>query len=163
MIIFQKNPLRACMFECCGLALRRVLRTVSLLLFCVCLFAMVTPCYSEELPYHGTFSSMYYHEQGGDLLGTELKIVWVDNKGYQGVLQFAEGDANELILIWPEIDGDRISFDYSSEWHSGRFDGVYTEYGIQPVEPDKGSWWNLKRQPSYWDEYRNENTAPWPE
>lgn len=98
----------------------------------------------------GTFSSMYYHEEGGDLLGIELRIVYTRD-GYEGVLQFGEGEPSRLTIVEPIIHGNSISFNYCTKFSGGHFDGVYTETGIAPKTPDKESGWNLRRKSSYWE------------
>lgn len=99
----------------------------------------------------GTFSSMYFHPEAGDLLGTEVRIVYT-RKGFQGTIQFAEGEAGELILIKPIIDDDNhITFEFTDPSTGDRIaiSGRITDAGLET------KWWKgddlLKRVPSYWD------------
>jgi hypothetical protein len=57
----------------------------------------------------GTYSNMYYNAEGGDVIGDEIKIVYT-RKGYQGVVQFAEGEPEELVIVDIEAVGTRVSF-----------------------------------------------------
>ncbi len=102
----------------------------------------------------GTFSSMYYHPEGTDLLGTEIRIVYT-RKGFQGTIQSAEGEPDELILIKPKIDdNNNFTFELSDPLTGEHYtiSGRITEAGLET----KG--WSgeniLKRAPSYWDERR---------
>ncbi|MDD3313211.1 hypothetical protein [Pseudodesulfovibrio sp.] len=112
-------------------------------------------------PHTGTFSSLIYHEEGGDWLGIELLLVET-GQGVEGALQFADGEPRPPVLVHPRIEGERISFEYADQGQRGRFRGRFTESGIRPLEPDPQSWWNLRRRPSFWDRYRNETGGDWP-
>src|ERR1700730_17937460 len=57
----------------------------------------------------GTYSDMYYNVQGGDVLGTEIRIVNT-RKGFQGVIQFSEGAPEELVVVDIQIKNDAVSF-----------------------------------------------------
>ncbi len=108
----------------------------------------------------GTFSSMYYNEEGGDLLGIEIRIVYT-NKGFQGTIQDAQGEPDELTLITATIDDDNnvtISFTDPSTANPVTISGRITKAGIE-----KKTGWGmggkiLKRAPSYWEERRR--TSP---
>lgn len=110
----------------------------------------------EGIKHTGTFSSMYFNEEGGDLLGIELKIVLTDN-GYQGVFQQGQGVASELSIVKPIIQGNSIIIPFfEGDKKVGEFKGLYTDFGIIPKDQtNQDWWWRLKRQPSYWDQYRN--------
>lgn len=105
----------------------------------------------------GTFSSMYYNEEGGDLIGTEIRIVYTRN-GFQGTIQDAEGEPDELILFTATIDGDNnftISYTSPSTGNPVTISGRITEAGLET----QTEWWTggkiLKRAPSYWDVRRS--------
>jgi hypothetical protein len=57
-------------------------------------FFAISPGFPSDvsIKYTGTFSSLRYHKEAGDLLGVEIRIVST-RKGYQGALQIAEGGA----------------------------------------------------------------------
>src|SRR5882762_4247453 len=57
----------------------------------------------------GTYSDMYYNAQGGDVLGTEIRIINT-RKGFQGVIQFSEGAPEELVVVDIQIKNDAVSF-----------------------------------------------------
>ncbi|MGE4505506.1 MAG: hypothetical protein AB7D51_09180 [Desulfovibrionaceae bacterium] len=98
---------------------------------------------------------MYYNEEGGDLLGMEIKIVQ-GRAGFEAVFQEASGVPGPLVIVYPKIEGDVIEFFYvgdSGQKHSLR--GRYTDYGRELIPMDPAFWGKLKRRPSYWDEYVN--------
>ena len=110
---------------------------------------------AEEIMATGTFSSMYYHEEGGDLLGYELRIVQ-GKDGFEGTWQSACGVPNSLVLVKPKIEGKTITFSYSydgKKFH--HFRGKYTDYGIEREGMADSYWEKLKRRPSYWEVYAN--------
>jgi hypothetical protein len=102
----------------------------------------------------GTYSNLYFNSEGGDLLGVELRIAATRN-GYQGVLQFAEGVPEDLILVDLQVKGQEIQFVIpESSPYAGSFSGVvrngvltghfkYKNIGAQDIV--------LKKGKSYWD------------
>ena len=71
----------------------------------------------------GTYTNMQYQQEAGDLLGIELKIVPA-RKGYQGALQFAEGEPSDLIVVEIRLEGESLSFSIrSTSGHAGQFVG----------------------------------------
>ncbi len=103
----------------------------------------------------GTFSSMYYHEEAGDLLGWELRIVQ-GKDGFEGTWQVAYGQPDSLVLIKPKIEDRTITFSYSYDGKEFyHFKGKYTDYGIEQEPMDDWGWGKLKRRPSYWEVYAN--------
>lgn len=102
----------------------------------------------------GTYTNLKFNQEGGDLLGVELRIVRT-KKGYQGVLQFAEGGPEELILVDVQVEGKRIKFVIPDDnSNAGSFSGViengaltghfqYKSGGDEDVV--------LKKGKSYWD------------
>jgi hypothetical protein len=57
----------------------------------------------------GCFTNIFYHEEAGDVLGTELFIVY-SNDGYYVLFQDAEGEPSPPQLVRATVTGDRISF-----------------------------------------------------
>jgi len=102
----------------------------------------------------GTYTSMYFNEEGGDLLGQELKIV-LTRRGYQGALQFAEGGPGGLIIVDVHINGNKISFTIpETAPEAGRFSGTLTNgviRGIFSFKEGGEEKVELRRGKSYWD------------
>jgi len=102
----------------------------------------------------GTYSDMYYNSQGGDVLGTEIKIVNT-RKGLQGAIQFSEGAPEELVIVDIQVNDGAVSFVVpESSPYAGQFSGTimngilkgefrYKSGGSNKVE--------LKKGKSYWD------------
>ncbi len=110
---------------------------------------------AKETMAMGTFSSMYYDEKAGKLLGWELRIVY-GKDGLEGTWQEAYGEPGTLVWVNPKIEGRTITFSYSydgKEFH--HFKGKYTDYGIEQEPMDDRGWGKLKRRPSYWEVYAN--------
>jgi hypothetical protein len=110
----------------------------------------------NQIQHTGTYSSLEYNKEGGNLLGMELKIVST-KYGYQGVLQISEGIPSELMLVGIQIEKENISFEIPKAYsiYGGMiFQGKFDENGItgsfisggKPGNPEK-----LIRKPSYWD------------
>ncbi len=103
----------------------------------------------------GTYTSMYYNKERGDVLGEELKIVATRGGQYQGALQFAEGEPERLLLVNIEVTGDTIRFAVpEGESHAGRFNGTISSGAIQgEFRYANGAVEKvvLKRGKSYWD------------
>jgi hypothetical protein len=130
-------------------------RVVKYIFFLIVVLTWVDVSISKEIKYTGTFSSLQYFKESGDLGGAELRIVLTPS-GYQGVLQIAEGFPGELILI-PRLifNKDKVSFKISEPSdYRGVFEGTISQEGIIGVftyETGGVLRLNLKRKQSYWD------------
>lgn len=106
--------------------------------------------------YAGTFTSLEYNEEGGDLLGEELRIV-LAKKGYQATLQIAEGEPSQLMVVDVIFDKIKLKFvipDSYPDYGGGVFEGTIDASGIRGVLKFKGGASNTvkwKRGRSYWD------------
>ncbi len=104
----------------------------------------------------GTYTNMEYNQEGGDVLGQELKIVVAtQRKGYQGVLQFAEGEPSELILVDLRISGNKLEFSIPENTpYAGQFTGTIAQGIIKGKFSFKGGGEEtavLRKGKSYWD------------
>jgi hypothetical protein len=102
----------------------------------------------------GTYTDMHYNEEGGDVLGEEIRIVYSAG-GYQGALQFAEGVPEALIVVGVKVDGNKISFTIPGDSsYAGQFSGAIEngvlkgEFRFKAGGSEKVS---LKKGKSYWD------------
>ncbi len=104
----------------------------------------------------GTFSSLRYHEEAGDLLGAEIKIVPVEEGSedrYQGAMQIAQGAPSQLMLVEVKYTHDTIEFNLPKP-HEGKFTGIINAKGIVgKIVFTNGavSKQNLPRKKGYWD------------
>ena len=97
----------------------------------------------------GVFSNLEYNEEGGDLLGWEVIIVFGGDRHY-AIVQSAEGSPSRPEVVVLAVSGSKISFTLED---GSTFSGVIGKRGI------KGSFKHrlggtedvlLKRGKSYW-------------
>jgi len=131
-------------------------RRITLLIPIISLFCTISfvyPVYAQD-NFTGTYTNLYFNEEGGDLLGEELKIV-VTGKGYQGILQIAEGGGGELAIVDIVFDKNTIKFTIpESSSDAGTFDGTITKKSIKGKLRFKSGGEKtvtLKKGQSYWD------------
>lgn len=104
----------------------------------------------------GTFSSLSFHREGGDLLGAEIKIV-LTRRGYQGALQIAQGGPSELMIVDLAIEGTKVRFTIPAtfeQYGGGTFEGTIDSRGILgrfTIKGVTGDPERLLRGRSYWD------------
>jgi len=110
----------------------------------------------KKLKYAGTFSNLEYNQEGGDLLGMEIKIV-PTKKGYQGALQIAEGGPSELMVVDVFFEKDNVKFEIPKSYSiygGGVFEGKIDSKGIKGAlrfEGTEGDKEILTRGRGYWD------------
>ena len=135
------------------------MKLVKASLFVMCLLLSGLPEVfgkDREINYTGTFSNLEYNQEGGDVLGIEVKIV-PTRKGYQGALQIAEGGPSELMVVDVFFERDRIKFQIPGSYKSyggGVFEGAIDAHGIKGRLSFKGGAGDdetLIRRHSYWD------------
>lgn len=100
----------------------------------------------------GTYSNLEFNEEGGDLLGIEIKIVPVDNH-FQGAVLISEGEPQPMILVTVNVRGSSVDFDvpgrdgwkFSGRLTSKSLSGTITHVsgGLEKVV--------LLRRCGYWD------------
>jgi len=134
-----------------------VLKVLMMLLLCISLDgADLVLGKDQKSKYTGTYSSLEYNREGGDLLGEELRVV-VAKKGYQASLQIAEGEPSQLMVVDVNFDKDKIRFDIPasySDYGGGSFEGTIDASGIKGVLTFKEGGSNnirWKKGRGYWD------------
>jgi len=106
----------------------------------------------------GIYSDLEYNQEGGDLLGTEIFIVYSADDSFVGFVQCWEGGTTRPDVVPIKVSGDTISFkvlapSLGEGTYKGRvvktgFDGEWTHPsadGTSKTEPI-----HLKRKQSYW-------------
>jgi hypothetical protein len=135
------------------------MRNSKALIIIVCLMIFGLPhgwAAEKNLKYAGTFSNLEYNQEGGDLLGMEIKIV-PTRKGYQGALQIAEGGPSELMFVEVFFEKDNVKFEIPksySTYGGGVFEGKIDSKGIKGTLRFKGTEGDkevLTRKRGYWD------------
>ena len=130
---------------------------LSIPFICIMLFCLTQGFAAEKkLKYTGTFSNLEYNQEGGDLLGMEIKIV-PTKKGYQGALQIAEGGPSELMVVDVFFEKDNVKFEIPksySVYGGGVFEGKIGSKEIKGALRFKGTEGDkeiLTRGQGYWD------------
>jgi len=128
----------------------RVIYTILVILFVVNVSHA-----ASDIKKTGTFSSLSYHREAGDLLGYEVRIVFTKN-GYEGTIQIAEGGPERLILLRNiTVKDNAVSFVIpEGSLEGGEFVGVLSATGLTGTITLKNGnkiSLDLKRGKSYWD------------
>lgn len=102
----------------------------------------------------GTFSSLSYNSEGGDLLGLEIRVVR-SRHGYQCTVQTAEGAPSDLQIADVRVAGDSVSFsvpgvDGGVRSFVGRV-GRSSLTGIVRMTSGATDTVRLARRRSFWD------------
>jgi hypothetical protein len=102
----------------------------------------------------GTYTDMRYVSEAGDVIGTEIKIVFTGSR-FQGALQIAEGVPGELILVDVEQKANSVSFSIpESSPYPGSFAGAISGGALRGEFRFKSGGSAkvvLRRGKSYWD------------
>lgn len=110
--------------------------------------------YASSKNLYGTYTDLHYQNNGGDLIGHELKIV-LTRKGLQGALQFADGGPSELVVVDITIVNGRIFFIIPDGFAGGgRFEGAVDRSKIKGkfmYKTGAEETVYMKRGLSYWD------------
>lgn len=136
--------------------MRRFPFLAGVFLFSLLLFSGAAFCEQPCISKTGTFSTLYYNEEGGDLLGEEIRIVYT-RFGFQATYQISEGAPSELALASIDITKD-YEFEFtvpeaklmSAGTFKGRIEadrivGVFIFINGNEIPI------NLPRKKSYWD------------
>lgn len=109
--------------------------------------------------YTGTFTSMYFDPETGDVVGAEIRIDRTP-EGYRGTFRMAMGEPTRPAPIEPVFNGERITFSITDPFdgRSLTFDGRIDARGLRgpflDVNGDERRFIDLKRAPSYWETQR---------
>jgi len=102
----------------------------------------------------GTYSNLAMNEDGGDLLGVEIKIVPIGER-YQGAVFLSEGEPQPMTIVEVRVRGTSVEFDVPGKQKTGwKFSGQitgksltgtirYASGGVEKVV--------LPRRCGYWD------------
>ena len=97
----------------------------------------------------GIYSDMRYIDEAGDVVGTEVFVVY-SAEGYYAVIQVAEGKPSVPTVVPMTVDGARVSFSLPGEQGGGLFRGQVTDSSLSGRFADGRAPWDLKRGKSYW-------------
>lgn len=128
----------------------------TLIVIVISLLFVTCPSHAEnKIRITGTFSDLYYHEEAGDLLGFEIRIVLTRN-GYEGTFQAAQGGPESLILLKNiSVKGNTLEFKIPADFSwAGEFIGKISKNrltGTLTLNNGNKIALVLKRGKSYWD------------
>lgn len=126
---------------------------VKLLLPLLFLFSQTIHA-EQKLRIVGTYSSLAYNEEGGDLIGYEIRVI-PTNQGLKGVIQIAEGDAGKIYIVDVLEKIKIVSFEVPlASGMRGKFSGQVTNNGLEGViayPSGVNEKVLLKRSVSYWE------------
>jgi hypothetical protein len=101
----------------------------------------------------GLFSDMHYISEAGDVLGTEIFIIY-STSGYYAVMQCAEGAPSKPVVVNAKIEGNKVTLephnDQSSHCPIAVFTGQVTSSGLRGNFEGTDYPGLLKRKRSYW-------------
>jgi hypothetical protein len=102
----------------------------------------------------GTFSNLEYHQESGDLLGTEVRIV-PSRDGLKAIVQFSEGEPTVPVVTDVVASGDRVVFRVPAPGSGfDSFEGIVSATELRGTFSYAGGATEvitLKRGCSYWD------------
>jgi hypothetical protein len=101
----------------------------------------------------GTFSSLAYNNESGDLGGTEISIV-VGGGGHYAIVQCSEGSPGIPVVVKVQVQGQRVAFTVPNGSGSGcpeaAYSGTVGAEGLTGRFNGFGDPKLLKRKTSYW-------------
>lgn len=101
----------------------------------------------------GIYSDMHYISEAGDVLGTEIFILFGDS-GYYAVLQCAEGWPSKPVVIAATVRGNEVEFSAHDELDShcpkAKFKGTVSSRGLNGKFEGTDYPGLLRRKRSYW-------------
>ena len=125
---------------------------------CALLLLIISGSSAQQRPHvTGFFSDMHYISDAGDVLGTEVWIVYARG-GFWATVQMAEGAPDPPIVVPVEVSGTRVKFTVREPLvnQDGKaapdsvtnFDGTVTRAGLAGTINSRPL--SLKRRNSYW-------------
>jgi hypothetical protein len=102
----------------------------------------------------GTYTNLEYHEESGDLVGVEVKIVPVDD-GFQAAVLVSEGAPQPLVVVTVSAKGGAVRFDVPGQngtsWSFIGTIGAKALTGTITYESGYRQKIVLQRRCGYWD------------
>lgn len=127
--------------------------------FCLLLLAFSASTAQQRPRITGFFTDMHYIEQSGDVLGTEVWIVYGGGEEYYAAVQMAEGSPTPPMVVPVQVSGSRVRFMTRQPLrdHDGKpapdlvtqFDGTITRDGLS-LSINNSQPHLLNRRASYW-------------
>ena len=124
----------------------------SIVACCVIVMSMAYAC-EAQVRYRitGTFTNAFWHEEAGDLLGIELRIVLAKGYVFQGTLQWFEGGPVDLRLVNVVVEDNHIILEDIGNPGVSIFEGAVERDGIRGYFKGFSEEQFLRREPGYWE------------
>jgi hypothetical protein len=134
----------------------RLTGLVFLAFACVATTMAAVPAGSGSVKVTGTYSNLQYNEEGGDLLGMEIKIVPVTGERLQAVVLVSDGAPAPMVLVDVHVSGRSITFkvprnEFDDAWS---FHGSISAKGLTGIITHGSGakeQVTLPRRCGYWD------------
>jgi len=114
-----------------------------------------TPASQQSIRLPGTFSNLNYNEDGGDLLGLEIKIVPVVGERYQAAVIVSNGEPQPMRVVDVRVNGRTISFEVRDDDASWSFTGTVSTQSLKGTITHRRGGKEavtLRRGCGYWEE-----------
>jgi hypothetical protein len=102
----------------------------------------------------GVFSDMRHSKESGDVIGTEVFIVFGGNKGLFATIQCAEGWPSKPVVVPVRVDGDKVEIaahnDSQSHCPKVPFRGTVSAKGLEGTFEGTQHKQFLRRTKSIW-------------
>ena len=96
------------------------------------------------------FTDMAYNEEGGDVNGIEIFLVY-SNRGYYAVYQSGEGTPSVPVVVPAKVQGVMVTFQVPPAVDArGTFTGTINDKELSGSFSGNGQTVHLKRKSSYW-------------
>ena len=131
-----------------------IMKNTILSLIALTVFSVSYVNASEKIKITGIYTNMSYNEEGGDLLGEEIFIIYGGQGQYYATVQCAQGGVRPPIMVKVTVNKNTISFNVpESNTHlcvPGVFKGKITNKGLIGEFTGNHYKVNLPRGNSYW-------------
>ena len=128
------------------------MRSATLMIVCMVL-TIVAQAAGLAPRVTGFFSDMRYNKEGGDVLGTEVHIVFSQDK-HHAVIQCAEGAPGVPVVVPVAVSGAEIEFEVPDQRETlccpGKFRGTVSKDALRGKFDTCHDKLVLKRRQSYW-------------
>ena len=88
----------------------RFWRTTLVLVLTMVMMAGQLHAVEKKIRVTGIYSNLYYNQEGGDLLGTEIFIVSAQEDGYFAFFQSWAGGTTVPVVVPVQVDGNKVTF-----------------------------------------------------
>jgi hypothetical protein len=125
----------------------RTVFLIAAVIICGCLGGLPTLAAAADVT--GLFSDLRFVDEAGDLVGTEIFVVY-SGEGYFAMVQVAEGTAGKPWLVPAQVEGPEVRFSIP---RCGEFIGLVSASRLKGRFESCPNWMvDLPRKSSYWQQ-----------